>query len=208
MITLEFLKPYIEKLTPKEVLCIFTKEDNKLIESILINKNNNYVEYFNRYFIRIIDFNKEYPLNCRDKAIAEVNVKILKLEEWFSLKKKKNYEHFMHNLKSQESNNEKFIYNNIKKDQGKFIKFDHGREGLLLTVVATDEDYYYAYLTKDKKIILSSCVIEYIVYQNEDFNNFITKEEIAIMLKKEFDSNNSDEVIIYRGMFDIAVKYR
>ena len=115
----------------------------------------------------------------------------------------------MQNLKSQESNNAKFIYNNIKKDQGKFIKFDYGGEGLLLTVVATDEDYYYVYLTKDKKIKLNTCVSEYIVYQNEDFNNFITKEEIATMFKKEFDSNDySDEVIIYRGMFDIDVKLR
>jgi hypothetical protein len=100
MITLEFLRPYIERLSPKEVLCIFTKKENELIESILINKNNNYVEYFNQFSVRIIDLNTEYPLYCRDKAIAEVNVKILKLEEWYSFKKKENYDHFMHNLKS------------------------------------------------------------------------------------------------------------
>ena len=59
MITLEFLKPYIERLSPKEVLCIFTKEENKLIESILLNKNNNYVEYFDRFSVRIINLNTE-----------------------------------------------------------------------------------------------------------------------------------------------------
>ena len=205
MITLEFLKPYIERLSPKEVLCIFSKKENKLIESILLNENNNYVEYFNRFSIRIINLNTDYPLDCRDKAISEVNVIILKLEEWFSFKKKKNYDNFMLNLKSQEWNNEKLVYNEIKKDQGKFIKFPFGGgEGLLLTIVATDEDYYYAYLTKDKKIRLTTCVSEYKVCENQEFN--INKEEIAEILKKDFDSNDCDEVILYRGMFDFKLR--
>ena len=207
MITLEFLRPYIERLSPKEVLCIFTKKENKLIESILINTNNNYVEYFNHFAVRIINLNNtEYPLYCRDKAIADVNVKILKLEEWFSFKKKENYDNFIQYLKSQEWNNSKIVYNEIKKDQGKFIKFPFGEEGLLLTIVATDEDYYYAYLTKDKKIRLTTCVSEYKVCDNQESNIFINKEEIAEILKKEFDSNNCDEVILYRGMFDFKLR--
>ena len=206
MITLEFLRPYIERLSPKEVLCIFTKKENELIESILMNENTNYGEYFNQFSVRIIDLNTEYPLYCGDKAIAEVNVKILKLEEWYSFKKKENYDHFMNNLKSQEWNNAKLVYNEIKKDQGKFIKFPLGEEGLLLTIVATDEDYYYAYLTKDKKIRLTTCVSEYKVCENQELNIFINKEEIAEMLKKHFDSNDCDEVILYRGMFDFKLR--
>jgi hypothetical protein len=75
-----------------------------------------------------------------------------------------------------------------------------------LTIVATDEDYYYAYLTKDKKIRLTTCVLKYKVCENQELNIFINKEEIAEMLKKDFDSNDCDEVILYRGMFDFKLR--
>ena len=123
--------------------------------------------------------------------------------------RKQNYDEFMENLNNDEENNAKIIYNQIKRDQGKFIDFcfcgddNDYYNGFLLTVVTTDDDYYYVYLTKDKQIRQMTCVSAYTIKENEDCQIPLTDVEIGKMLNDLFENPNSLDSIIYWGKYKI-----
>ena len=106
-------------------------------------------------------------------------------------------------------NNAKLIYNHIITDQGKFVSFvlfkndeDEKYKGVLLSVCASDEDYYYVYLIKDNTIGLMTCVGGYKV-TDENYQTNLSDKEIAKMLSTKFDSDTSLDALIYRGKYSI-----
>lgn len=76
---------------------------------------------------------------------------------------------FMYGDREIESNLPKIILE-IKKDLGKVVDFGHGdkNKGILIGLESTMEDYYYIYLTADKKLHFDSCVGGYKVLEESD----------------------------------------
>lgn len=212
MITIDFLRPYIEKLTVNDRLCIFIKENDYLIDSIYINsKTKKYEVYYNIFSIKEIDLENDKYVPYTDYLNEnEIYLKTIPFEEWCSIIRKQNYDSFMYFLNNdEEDNNAKTIYEQIKQDQGKYINFmscgddNDCYEGFLLTVVSTDEDYYYVYLTKDGQIRQMTCVSDYETREGEEYKNPFSDKEIANLLKETFDKPSSLDAIIYRGKYDI-----
>lgn len=75
-------------------------------------------------------------------------------------------------LKSNETNNAKLIYQKIEKDGGKYVSFGgRGNYGILVCATSTDEDYYWCFLDKDRNIQFSSCVGGYEILDEDDLPN-------------------------------------
>ncbi len=208
--TLKDLKPFIDKLGEYDKICIFDKKKGFLIDTIYINPIDNklyeYISIFSQYQV---DYDK-IPYFLRNYKYEDVEIKILSIKEWCAFVRKRNYDSFMEALNDTNGmNNAKLIYNQIITDQGKFVSFglfkndeDEKYKGVLLSVCASDEDYYYVYLKKDNTIGLMTCVGCYKV-TDENYQTNLSDKEIAKMLSNKFDSDTSLDALIYRGKYSI-----
>lgn len=208
--TIEYLKPYIDKLGRSEVLCIYSNDKNSLLDMIFIHiKNRKPYEYVNIFSSKEIkeDSDEHYFFNILRKEDCHIVIETKK--KFFLYKRKENYDEYMRALEDKEINNAKLILNEIKKDQGKYVVFDFGGErdprfeGFLLTVVASDEDYYYVYLKQDKMLGFVSCVSGYKVIENEEHECPLTNKEIFKMLHNKFEEEENCDALIYLGKYKL-----
>lgn len=206
--TIEELQPYINELRNYDKLCIFHNETKELLDTLYINpKDHKLYEYYNLFSSHEIEDDDRYYFFKHIKS-EDVHIEILPVEQWCGYLKKRNYDWFMESLKSDENNNAKLIYEEIKKDQGKYITFTFGGKsdlkyaGILLSIAVSDDDYYYVYLDGNNEIQEMTCVSGYRV-TDENYVCKLTSKEIGKMLTERFDTENSMEALIYRGKYDI-----
>ena len=208
--TLKDLKPFIDKLGKYDKLCVFDKKKGFLIDTIFINPvDNKLYEFISIFSHYQIGYDKT-PYFLRNHKYEDVEIKIFSMKEWCAFMRKRNYDSFMEALNDTNGmNNAKLIYNQIITDQGKFVSFgffkndeDEKYKGVLLSVCASDEDYYYVYLKEDNTIGLMTCVGCYKV-TDENYQAKISDKEIAKMLSDKFDSDTSLDALIYRGKYSV-----
>lgn len=195
-------------------------DDEGYILKSIYKKDGNFYTYFN-----CID-NSECPLDEIADEIAEdlspeedvsseleniykiVNLKVpkhfsLKLnskKEWFKLKRKDILDCFNKHLSSEFFNTASQITESIDKDFKKVVSFTSQNAGILVAVVSTDEDYYWAYITKDKNVHLTTVLANYEIKENDEVE--ISDEEIKEILKKKFiDNEETVEVLVYCPLF-------
>lgn len=208
--TIEELKPYIDKLGHSEVLCIYSNNSNSLLDMIFIHKENKKpYEYVNIFYSKEIkeNYDEHYFFNVLKKEDCRIVIETEK--KFFLCKRKENYDEYMRALEDKKMNNAKLILNEIKKDQGKYVVFNFGGkrdprfEGFLLTVVASDEDYYYIYLKQDNTLGFVTCVSAYKVVENEEHECPLTNNEIFKMLHNKFEEEENGEALIYWGKYKL-----
>lgn len=208
--TIEDLKPYIDKLGRSEVLCIYSNDKNSLLDMIFIHiKNRKPYEYVNIFSSKEIkeDSDEHYFFNILRKEDCHIVIETKK--KFFLYKRKENYDEYMRALEDKEMNNAKLILNEIKKDQGKYVVFDFGKdrdpryEGFLLSVAASDEDYYYVYLKQDNTIGLLTCVSGYHPIEDEEHICPLSDKEIFKMLHNKFEEEENSDALIYLGKYKL-----
>ena len=209
MLTFEDLKPYVKELGRYDKLCIFDNKTDKLLDTIYINpKDNKLYEYYNIFISN--ELNDKYDRYYFFQHIKKDDCyfRVFPVEDWCAYKRKRNYDEFMKSKEDSLYGNAKLIHNQIKKDQGKYVKFkllgdtDNDYMGFLVSVVASDEDYYYVYL-QGGKLKLMTCVSGYIVDNNEEHINPFSDKEIGQMLYDRFEDKNSMDAVIYWGKYEI-----
>lgn len=206
--TIEELQPYINELRNYDKLCVFHNETKELLDTLYINpKDHKLYEYYNLFSNHKIEDDDRYCL-FKDIKSEDAHIEILPLEHWCGYLRKRNYDWFMESLQSDEKNNAKLIYEEIKKDQGKYITFTFGGKpdlkyaGILLSIAASDEDYYYVYLDGNNEIQEMTCVSGYKVI-DENYACKLTNKAIGKMLTERFDAEYSMKALLYRGKYDI-----
>ena len=208
--TIEDLKPYIDKLGRSEVLCIYSNNNNSLLDMIFIHiKNRKPYEYVNIFSSKEINENSDehYFFNILRKEDCHIVIETKK--KFFLYKRSENFNKYMRALDDKEMNNAKLILHEIKRDQGKYVSFSFGGErdsrfeGFLLTVVASDEDYYYVYLKQDNTLGLISCVSGYNVVDDEEHECPLANNEIFKMLHNRFEEEENSDALIYLGKYKI-----
>lgn len=206
--TIEELQPYIDELRNYDKLCIFHNETKQLLDTLYINpKDHKLYEYYNLFSSHEIEDDDRYYFFKHIKS-EDAYVEIFPVEHWCGYLRKRNYDWFMESLKSEEKNNAKIIYEEIKKDQGKYVTFTFCGEsdpkymGVLLSIAVSDEDYYYVYLDENDEIQEMTCVSGYKVIE-ENYVCKFTNKAIGKMLTERFDAEDSMEVLVYRGKYEI-----
>lgn len=210
MIKFQDLKPYIKQLGRYDKLCIFSKRTHVLLDTIYINPNDRKLyEYHNILCSHEIRENEDRYYFFEHIRKEDSYFCVLNIEDWTSYKRKRNYDEYMRALEDKAENNAKLILEDIKKDQGKYVFFtfqsgrDEKYEGFLISVVASDEDYYFVYLTNDNRLRLITCVSGYKVIEDEEHKMVFTDKEIGIMLYDRFDCESSTDAVIYRGKYEV-----
>lgn len=200
------LKEYIDRLDGYDKLCIFSKDKTQLHDTLFINpENRKLYEYHNIFLVNeVADDDNNYIFTDLNKD--DVQFEILQCEEWCGLKRKINYDNFMTKLNNESVNNTKIIYEDIKRDQGKYVQFlspfdgNVNYEGYLLALTATDEDYYYVYLDDYNELRIMTCVGDYKIV-DENKAPMFTDKEIAKMLSDRFDIDECLEAVVYKGKY-------
>lgn len=208
--TFEDIKPYIEKLDRSEKLCIFSKSNNSLLDTIFIHtKNGKPYEYVNIFFIREIKEDSDQYHFFKDIRKEDCYFSVKTTKDWFLYKRKENYDQYIKALEDKEENNAKLILNEVKRDQGKYVIFDFGGhrdpkfEGFLLSVAASDEDYYYVYLKQDNTIDMLTCVSGYHLVEDEEHICPLSDKEIFKMLHNRFEDEENCDALIYFGKYEL-----
>lgn len=206
--TIEDLKPYIDKLGRSEVLCIYSNNNNSLLDMIFIHvKNRKPYEYVNIFSSKEIkeDSDEHYFFNMLKKEDCHFVIQTRK--SFFLYKRSENFNEYMRALEDKKMNNAKLILNRIKKDQGKYVVFDFGGErnprfeGFLLSIAASDEDYYYVYLKQNNTIDMMTCVSTYHVVEDEEHVCPLSDKEIFKMLHDKFEIGENSDALIYLGKY-------
>lgn len=208
MITFNDLKPYIQNLGLYDKLCIFDYKTDELLDTIYINpKDNKLYEYVNIFISHEINEDEDCYYFFKHIKKEECYFRVLPVEDWCLYKRKRNYDNYVNALEEEGFNNAKIILDEIRNDQGKYVCFSFCEElkdkykGILITVVASDEDYYYVYL-KDNKLELMTCVSGYKVIESKEEVPY-SDEEIGQMLYDKFENRNSTDAVIYWGKYQI-----
>ena len=209
--TLEDLKPYIVKLKEYDKLCIFQKSQNGFKDvigsTIFLDGDGIPQEYHTLFSLKEINDEEDghYDFNRLDKE--NTYIKVLSVEEWCKEYRTDVAISHLENMRKGKDLFIKHLFPSIIKDQGSFVDFapfPTDQCGVLLSVSATDEDYYYVYLdVNDLAIKETSCVGGYIVAKDkENYNCPLTDEQISDKLYKEFiDNPYCLDVLLYLGKY-------
>lgn len=168
---------YFNLLKNNEWLLIL--DDKRIIIASFFKTEDEIYEYFYLFNIKKIKTYKEfkYPLSFLFRNEPNSNSYVYHIcsnEERSKTLKQNNLFFVNKELESDNDNNAKSIHNDILKDGGKFISFGDSNiiGGLLVCAVSSDEDYYWAYITTNLDVQLSSCVGGYEILDGDcvEFN--------------------------------------
>lgn len=201
----EILQPHIEKLNDRDRLVIMDKDKQKELVT-LYKEGEKLYEYINIFaFHEIEDVDEEYSLSIIDwNNVSFVNMSFY---VWCMYKKQQNYIYFHESANSLSKTNARHILNEIKDNQGCLVTFDSDKDRtkkgvVLITVVASDEDYYYVtYDEAEDKFILTTCVAACRVI-DRDYQPKVGGMYIANKLYDAFDFEGNTDAIVYWGIYE------
>lgn len=179
----------------------FQKKDNVLIDS-LFKKGGKLYEYYNIWSSEEVNC-KDLTYFLRKTNIDDVYIRMMDVNSWFKYKQEQNGRCFEEQLHKETDNNAKSIYSEIKSNQGKMVAFSYKEDdcGILITVVATDEDYYWTYYNLGKnEFCFSSCVGGYNIIDENPQVPF-SDEQMGKKMQERFSIPYCMDAVVYWGKY-------
>lgn len=200
--TIKDLRPYIEDMKDDEVMCIFSKNKNILLDTIGYYPDLDKI-YEHNGSIYGYEVTGETTDTLKTIDIEDVTLKKMNGRKWLELLKRHSIIGFIKSFNSYDEIKE--FYNNAVNDQGKYVVFGHSEfeqeftvSGILLGLCIDAKFVYYAYLKDDGEIDTIGCDNKYYVIERE-YN--VTNEEIGSKLYEKFN-NDSIFQMVYLGKYE------
>lgn len=194
------LKPYFDKLKEGEVMMVMDKIYHNILTNFFREEDGTLRGYRNVLFPSV-------SVEENDIFLSAYNIKNLEIEivprtVWCMLMNFRNEKAFYKRASIDDySTTEKFLILDLKRDQGKLVKFKHSEETkMLVALSSTDEDYYYVTMDEDGHFHMYTCVSRYEVV-DEKFESKLDYFEIKKKLLEHFDNTKTVETIVYYGIY-------
>lgn len=196
----------IQKLLENEIKFVVVLYDDNIIGIYYLDEENNLCEYHNVYETHKVEDVPPCYSSLRNESYVNkyyneeklISFKTFnKIEDFAKYIKEEIKKEVNEKLKDDNSNASK-IYNKLKKDIGKIIKFSSEDIGILLFASSTDEDYYWVYVDENCKLHGSSCVGKYQLEENiENYTKLLGLSRDKNKLKEIIDKFSEENIMDY-----------
>lgn len=202
------LKPYLDRLKLHEYLVITSSEKGERLAVLYFDKKQKLHEYVNVINNRLIarkgkvkDIDNDYKLSNID--LSEANVSFIPYPLFWKMLSNENYRWFYSECDKSADSTASQLLEEVKRDQGKLIKMKGEEDKLtLLSICASDEDFYYVTMTEYGMIHLFSCAMGYDVIEENHKSKF-TDEQIYELLIDHFEEVNVYDALLYLGKYQL-----